>query len=226
MNPPGGAAASWRCYSLGVQSSCSTRVGLNPSHVVLTALSLLPGSLPPRALPNPCPTAPKPPTETRCGLGFLICPFYFRSFDQTICHRRGLGGPGLPHRGHAAGHVRRAHLHRGGLEALPAARSNPGHDTSGRTRDWNSWQAAGLEGGKMHPRFAQGCLWLLVVHICSGATVSVGRGIPSSCCSPSGCVRGGCEAGADVLQEGGIADPRHRGEHERLRVPPLLCELS
>ena len=41
--------------------------------------------------------------------------------------------------------------------------------------------------------------------------------------SPGG-VRGGREAGADLLQEGGAAGDRACGEHERLRLPPLLGE--
>lgn len=36
----------------------------------------------------------------------------------------------------------------------------------------------------MHARFAQGCLCMLVLYICSGATVSVARGFPNCCCSP------------------------------------------
>ncbi|XP_040109764.1 cytosolic Fe-S cluster assembly factor NUBP2 isoform X4 [Oryx dammah] len=38
----------------------------------------------------------------------------------------------------------------------------------------------------------------------------------------NGGVRGGREAGADLLQEGGAAGDRARGEHERLCLPPLL----
>ncbi|XP_065776320.1 cytosolic Fe-S cluster assembly factor NUBP2 isoform X3 [Muntiacus reevesi] len=38
----------------------------------------------------------------------------------------------------------------------------------------------------------------------------------------NGGVRGGREAGADLLQEGGTAGDRARGEHERLCLPPLL----
>ena len=41
--------------------------------------------------------------------------------------------------------------------------------------------------------------------------------------SPGG-VRGGREAGADLLQEGGAAGDRACGEHERLCLPPLLGE--
>lgn len=41
---------------------------------------------------------------------------------------------------------------------------------------------------------------------------------------PPGGVRGGREAGADLLQEGGAAGDRACGEHERLCLPPLLGE--
>ena len=41
---------------------------------------------------------------------------------------------------------------------------------------------------------------------------------------PPGGVRGGREAGADLLQEGGAAGDWARGEHERLCLPPLLGE--
>ena len=100
VNSPGGGAGScwgpgfsgqvvpWRNKAPVLQEWVQiTRVGRG--HLVLcwqTVLLSFPGPLSLRVPPDPCPTWPTQgaPDET-CLFRGVFCPFYFCSFDQTIC---------------------------------------------------------------------------------------------------------------------------------------------
>lgn len=132
-------------------------------------------------LPGPCPTAPSHLLKPIVVWVFFTCPFYFTALIKQFVTDVAWGDldflivdtpPGTSDEHISTVEALRPHQL---LGAVLVTTPQVGHGAAIPGR---------FGAGKMHARFAQGCLCMLVLHICLGATVSVARGIPNCCCSP------------------------------------------